>query len=591
MSTNDDSQAVLVLGDDTRSFLSVVRSFGRRGFRVDVCPFDFSSPALRSAYIRRIYHLPVYHLDFSRWISVLRELISNGMYNFIVPCDDRSILPIHRHLGSFGGAPFALPNEEAIRIFFDKFETRQLAQASGVPVATGRLLVCDDTADDVFEEFGFPLVIKPRSSYDIDNVGIRNNVRIVHDIDALQEEMSAEGNTLTCLVERWLPGYGVGVSVLAHCGRLVQAFEHHRLHEPQSGGGSSYRVSKSLNPILIGHVKKMIVTSKLDGVAMFEFRYDPDTGEINLLEVNARFWGGLPLAIGAGIDFPWLLYRQSVLNEAVIATSYRTGYYARSLMADVYTVMETAEKLGRKSAFKAIAFLLGTVFTAALRLALSKERNDTFSWVDTAPFKEECRLIIGRLGSKLGRMTDLPSRWKAKKSRGAVRSMLERYYDGRIKILFLCYGNICRSPFAARYLQTKFSDQFEVYSTGVHPVVERTSPTDAVECAQAWGVNLVSHQSSHISFYADTLIDLVVLFDEENLDNLRASGCFQTTLTVKLGAFRTNTNAGPDIVDPYGRGPDSFRIIYGQIADAVDSLVSIGNQTLRRRPGWPEICN
>ncbi len=417
---------VLVLGDDTRSFLAVVRSFGRRGFGVDVCPFDFSSPALASVYIRSVFHLPNYYFGAEQWVAELRKIIADGAYDFIVPCDDRSILPIHRHLDRFGDAPFALPNEDAIRIFNDKFETRQLAQACGVPVAAGRLLTEGDTPAGLAGEFGFPLAIKPRRSYDIDNMGMRNNVRIARDTDALRDILAMDGVASSRLVEAWLPGHGVGVSVLADRGRVVQAFEYHRVHEPSSGGGSSYRVSKPLNPVLAAHVDKMVDGSKLDGVAMFEFRLDPGSGKAGLLEVNARFWGGLPLAIAAGVDFPWLLYRQSARKETVAATPYRIGYYARNIEADIYAVAATARELGRESRPRAIAYLLRTGISGALRSALFKEKSDTFSWSDMAPFKTECGRIIASIVAKLGRLAGLPPRRRARKSRAALRAVLER---------------------------------------------------------------------------------------------------------------------------------------------------------------------
>lgn len=577
MHTKDKRLNILVLGDDTRSFLSVVRSFGHREWRVDVCPFDFSSPALRSVYIRSVFHLPIYHLDPDRWVSTLRKILSDGAYDFIVPCDDRSILPIHRHLDSFSGAPFALPNEDSMRIFYDKYETRQLARASGVPIAAGRRLTKDNSADGLAVEFGLPLVIKPRSSYVIDNVSMRNKVQLVHNINDLRKKLAVQGDRSRFLVESVVPGHGVGISVLAEHGRLVQAFEYHRVREPLSGGGSSYRVSKPLNPILVGYVEKLIAGSQLDGVAMFEFRYDPDSGEINLLEVNARFWGGFPLAIGAGIDFPWLLYRQSVLKEAVAATGYRTGYYARNAAADFYTVVETAQDLAQGSRFKAVLFLFDTVIAGLLRLALLKETNDTFSWADMPPFWAECGAILGSLSAKVSRMSGLTSHRKIEKSRNAVRSLMERVGGRRLRILFVCYGNICRSPFAEYYLRAKTGEKIDVSSSGVHPLIERSSPADAVDCARMWGVDdLDFHRSTHISLHADEPVDLVILFDDRNQANMDAGDFFQeTVLTVKLGIFLDNADTGADIEDPYGRGSDIYRAIYGQIATAVDNLVSM----------------
>ena len=40
---------------------------------------------------------------------------------------------------------------------------------------------------------------------------------------------------------------------------------------------------------------------------MLEYRRDPSTGDFRLLELNARFWGSLHLALAAGVDFPRLL--------------------------------------------------------------------------------------------------------------------------------------------------------------------------------------------------------------------------------------------------------------------------------------------
>ena len=40
------------------------------------------------------------------------------------------------------------------------------------------------------------------------------------------------------------------------------------------------------------------------GVAMVEFKINPKTNEWVFMEINGRFWGSLPLAMAAGVDFP-----------------------------------------------------------------------------------------------------------------------------------------------------------------------------------------------------------------------------------------------------------------------------------------------
>jgi biotin carboxylase len=44
------------------------------------------------------------------------------------------------------------------------------------------------------------------------------------------------------------------------------------------------------------------------GVAMLEYRWDQESEEFFLIEMNGRFWGSLHLALYAGVDFPsWFL--------------------------------------------------------------------------------------------------------------------------------------------------------------------------------------------------------------------------------------------------------------------------------------------
>jgi predicted ATP-grasp superfamily ATP-dependent carboligase len=45
---------------------------------------------------------------------------------------------------------------------------------------------------------------------------------------------------------------------------------------------------------------------------MIEFKQDARTGEYVLMEINARLWGSLQLAIDAGVDFPSALVEMTL---------------------------------------------------------------------------------------------------------------------------------------------------------------------------------------------------------------------------------------------------------------------------------------
>ena len=140
------------------------------------------------------------------------------------------------------------------------------------------------------------------------------------------------------LLQRWLPGDGLGVELLMDRGRPLAAFEHRRLREfPPTGGASSLRESVALDVDLYENAVRMLGELDWTGLAMVEFRRGPD-GVGYLMEINGRVWGSLPLAVRAGIDFPAELADLLVSTDGGHGgthTAYRLGVRARNLRLDV----------------------------------------------------------------------------------------------------------------------------------------------------------------------------------------------------------------------------------------------------------------
>ena len=225
------SGKALVMGDDTRGFLATVRSLGRKGIEVHAAPFDFRSPALASRYIAAIHHLPPWMGTGEAWLEAVRALLAEQRFDLVIPCDERNLLPLQRHREELSAlARLAIPSDEAVEILFDKHATRELAERVGVAVARGRLARPDDTADAVLAEFGRPVVVKPRRSYTLEALARRGRVYLVSDPAQLRPLLE-ETEPDSLILESCFEGRGLGLSILAHEGTLLQAFEHHRVHE------------------------------------------------------------------------------------------------------------------------------------------------------------------------------------------------------------------------------------------------------------------------------------------------------------------------------------------------------------------------
>jgi predicted ATP-grasp superfamily ATP-dependent carboligase len=70
------------------------------------------------------------------------------------------------------------------------------------------------------------------------------------------------------------------------------------------------------------------------GIAEVEYRLDSRDNMPKLMEINPRFWGSLCVAIKAGVDFPYMLYRMSMDGDTKSTFSYKTGVKGRYLEQD-----------------------------------------------------------------------------------------------------------------------------------------------------------------------------------------------------------------------------------------------------------------
>ena len=146
-------------------------------------------------------------------------------------------------------------------------------------------------------------------------------------------------------------------------------------------------------------------------------------------------------------------------------------------------------------------------------------------------------------------------------------------------VLFLCLGNICRSPMAERYLERRLTergwDSIDVRSAGLGEIEGRTSPNTAIEAASTHAIDLSDHVSTLASSASIEESDIVFVMDYNNYHSVKTRFPNATDDVFFLGPL---SGQGGDIVipDPYGSGSERFTETYDVIADAIDTLVDDG---------------
>jgi protein-tyrosine-phosphatase/predicted ATP-grasp superfamily ATP-dependent carboligase len=551
---------VLVFGEDTRSFLATVRSLGRRGVVVHAAPANLRAPALASRYVTAVHALPPWMEDGTAWLEAVEALLRAERFDLVIPCNETALLPLQRHRARLSTLTrLAIPDDNAIDVLFDKYATRELAQRLGIPVAEGRLPEPGESAETVLAALGAPVVIKPRRSYVLGHLDRRGKVQFARDaaeFARLQPELCAEDHVL----ERFFPGQGLGVSLLASRGRVLQAFEHHRVRE--DGSGNYYRVSAPLTPALLAACTELVAALSYTGVGMFEFRRDPRTGAWVLLEVNARPWGSMPLPLGLGVDFPWLWYRLLTAGEESPAVDYRTGVFGRNLLPDLQAVLAEGRGRGKGRLSRLACWLLELG-----RLASGREIHDVLVRDDPRPALAELGAALGE-AARRGAMR-LPG-WAVlarQHARARLRAALNRHANGQV--VFVCLGNICRSPFAAATLQAQPAMRpGRVSSAGTMLQPGRPTPPPGLQAAAAHGIDLATHRSTWLSRAIAEAATVLVVFDETTRRAVLDRYPDLHGRVIKLGDLLD----GVDIADPADGDAKVFATTYATITTATTAL-------------------
>jgi protein-tyrosine-phosphatase/predicted ATP-grasp superfamily ATP-dependent carboligase len=547
------SRKALVLGKDTRAFLSVVRSLGRQGIEVHAGWCDARAAAAQSRYIGRIHEIPPPSLREFAWRDHLLEILGREGFDLVIPCNDPSILPLQLHRKDF--APFLasiyLLDERAFEIVFDKLESYELARTLGITVPRRIRASRLEDLPSALASFSLPVLVKPRASFTPDRLASKHHVRWARSPEQLQSLVQALLPWGDVAVEESVSGRGVGVEVLAHEGRLLVAFQHVRVHEPPSGGGSSYRRSSELHPELLRATQQFLGALRYTGVAMMEFKVDPESGTWAFIEINARFWGSLPLALAAGVDFPYYLYQMWVEGKRDFPRGYRQGVYCRNLANDVRWM--------KQNWTSRMPADLG-------RLVTLREHSDTFVRDDPWPGLAELWNAVQHVGRVVDRkLTRLALAWP--QVRRHRRKKLREALQAASRVLFVCKGNICRSPFAHRLAERAFPSHVRVGSAGYHPEPGRSCPAEAVHVAAEMGIDLRPHRSQVLSATMLRDADVIFVFDEDNYRTLRERYAWVMPRVHFLGVLRDHRTA--IIRDPDGASPHDFRVAYQAIRHSV----------------------
>jgi D-aspartate ligase len=241
--------------------------------------------------------------------------ISEGTYRFF--SGNRAYFEDHTRLAT-------MASTEILEIATNKYNLGKFCELHQVPSPRTEYL---DAYRKDNKALQLPLIAKPERGS-----GGNNVYHIVEETDfaaIIPTSFDKEGNYI---VQEYIDGYDIDMSLLAKNGEILAFTIQKGLIKRSNRFAASAGLEFLVNDGVYQSVSKLVSELKFSGIAHVDLRFDKNSGEFKIIEINARYWGSLIASCLAGVNFPYL-HILSSMDEEIPASSFSPIQYMDFLTA------------------------------------------------------------------------------------------------------------------------------------------------------------------------------------------------------------------------------------------------------------------
>lgn len=159
--------------------------------------------------------------------------------------------------------------------------------------------------------------------------------------------------------------------------------------------------------------------------------------------------------------------------------------------------------------------------------------------------------------------------------------MMKTKAEEKVSILFICLGNICRSPAAHAVMQhlvdeRGWGDRYLIDSAGIGGWHVGQLPDKRMrECGRQRGYNVNHHARQFDASRDFDCFDKIVVMDEDNYRNITSQAPNETARkkVFRMADFFTQHPSATCVPDPYYGGTEDFNFALDLIEDGCEGIL------------------
>lgn len=295
---------VLVTQGWMKHSLAIIRHLAQQGYEVHsiVPPTRTCVVAHLSRYTTRTHRLEQQSED--SFISGLLGLLRSNTFDVLVPVGYPVTEFVARHAEEIGSlVRFMSPGKIACEMAGDKLQMARVAESLGIATPKTYEIKSQEDLRALDKHSDFPIVIKGRHEGRGIVAYAASPSELLANYKNLCQRFKLNSPDEYPILQEYIPGWGCGFFAIYQNGVPKRIFMHRRVREYPVSGGASCCAESFFHEDLMALGRQLLDQLRWHGVAMVECRFDTRRNRFTLIEVNAKFWGSLELALKAGADF------------------------------------------------------------------------------------------------------------------------------------------------------------------------------------------------------------------------------------------------------------------------------------------------